>query len=55
MRLYSLGAIEVLTLIFVVLKLIGTVTWSWWWVLSPLWIGYGFILLLLLGGLVFRD
>lgn len=27
-----------LTLIFLVLKLTGNITWSWWWVLSPLWI-----------------
>lgn len=33
----------VLTLIFVTLKLaeIGVVAeWSWWWVLSPLWISF---------------
>jgi len=24
--------------IFIVLKLIGVISWSWWWVLSPLWI-----------------
>ncbi|QNJ59470.1 membrane protein [Gordonia phage MScarn] len=23
---------------FVVLKLCGVIAWSWWWVLSPLWI-----------------
>ena len=23
----------------IVLKLTGVITWSWWWVLSPLWIG----------------
>ena len=28
----------VLLVIFIVLKLIGVITWSWWWVLSPLWI-----------------
>ena len=28
----------VLTLIFIVLKLVGTINWSWWWVLSPTWI-----------------
>jgi hypothetical protein len=22
----------------IVLKLTGVVTWSWWWVLSPLWL-----------------
>lgn len=30
----------VLTTIFVVLKLIGIIGWSWVWVLSPLWIGF---------------
>lgn len=24
---------------FVVLKLTGVITWSWWWVLVPLWGG----------------
>ena len=23
---------------FVVLKLCGLINWSWWWVLSPIWI-----------------
>lgn len=23
---------------FVTLKLIGVISWSWWWVLSPIWI-----------------
>lgn len=27
-----------LTVSFVVLKFLGYITWSWWWVLSPLWI-----------------
>lgn len=30
--------LEVLTLIFVTLKLVGVITWSWWWVLSPIWL-----------------
>lgn len=29
-----------LTIVFIVLKLIGKIDWSWWWVLSPLWIGF---------------
>jgi hypothetical protein len=24
--------------VLIVLKLTGVITWSWWWVLSPLWI-----------------
>lgn len=27
-----------LTVLFAVLKLTGTISWSWWWVFSPLWI-----------------
>lgn len=29
---------EVLTVIFVVLKLVGVINWPWLWVLAPLWI-----------------
>ena len=35
----GVGATTVLTMIFIVLKLVGVINWSWWWVLSPLWIG----------------
>ena len=28
-----------LFLVFLVLKLTGTITWSWWWVTAPLWVG----------------
>ena len=28
---------SLLTIVFIVLKLCGVITWSWWWVLSPLW------------------
>ena len=34
----GLGLVGVLTVVFVVLKLVGVINWSWWWVLSPLWI-----------------
>lgn len=27
-----------LTVLFIALKLIGVISWSWWWVLSPIWI-----------------
>jgi len=27
-----------LTIVFITLKLIGYINWSWWWVLSPLWL-----------------
>ena len=30
--------VEMLQIAFVVLKLCGVISWSWWWVLSPIWI-----------------
>lgn len=27
-----------LLLLFIALKLLGKIDWSWWWVLSPMWI-----------------
>lgn len=27
-----------LPLTFIILKLVGVIDWSWWWVLSPIWI-----------------
>jgi hypothetical protein len=43
-----MGIGEVLTLIFVVLKLVDVISWSWIWVLSPLWIPYMFIFILII-------
>ena len=34
----GLGIISVLTIVFIVLKLLGVIQWSWIWVLSPIWI-----------------
>lgn len=32
--------VSILTLIFITLKLTGNIDWSWWWVLSPIWITF---------------
>lgn len=49
----GIGLGGTLFLIFLVLKLVGVITWSWWWVTAPLWIPFviviGFIVLLVLG------
>ena len=34
----GMGLVSILTIVFVVLKLCKVINWSWWWVLSPLWI-----------------
>lgn len=43
---YGLGT--TLFLIFMILKLTGQITWSWWWVTAPLWIPLGMIAIVLL-------
>jgi len=40
------GFSSLLTLVFIVLKLIGVINWSWWWVLAPLWIPFGIVLVI---------
>lgn len=34
----GIGLTGVLFIVFLVLKLTGNITWSWLWVLSPIWI-----------------
>jgi hypothetical protein len=41
----GIGIGGVLTVIFVIAKIMGYITWPWLWVFSPLWIG-----LLVFGG-----
>ena len=48
----GLGLSGVLTTIFVVLKLVGVIDWSWVWVLSPLWIGISFTILVITIGVI---
>ncbi len=31
-----MNTLSVLLVVFIVLKLVGVIAWSWWWVLSPL-------------------
>ena len=46
----GIGFSGLLTIVFIVLKLIGIIEWSWVWVLSPLWISWivGIVLLVIL-------
>jgi sterol desaturase/sphingolipid hydroxylase (fatty acid hydroxylase superfamily) len=36
-RTGSIGFFGLLAIVFITLKLTGYITWSWWWVLAPLW------------------
>jgi len=37
----GIGFIGMLTLIFIVAKIWGKLNWSWWWIISPIWITLG--------------
>lgn len=39
----GIGFPGMLTILFIGLKLTNFIDWSWWWVLSPLWIGFALI------------
>lgn len=34
----GIGFVGLLAIVFITLKLLGKITWSWVWVLSPIWI-----------------
>ncbi len=36
----KIGMPSILFYIFLTLKLTNHISWSWWWVTSPLWIGF---------------
>ena len=42
------GIAGLLTIVFITLKLIGYITWSWWWVISPILISVGLALFIIL-------
>lgn len=43
----GIGFTGVLTIVFIVLKLLDVIKWSWWWVLSPIWISFGIALVII--------
>jgi predicted tellurium resistance membrane protein TerC len=55
----SIGFVGLLTILFIGLKLTGNVSWSWWWVLSPLWISalssIGVIVFIVLAAVAFNE
>ncbi len=44
----GVGFVGLLTIVFIVLKLVGVIEWSWWWVLSPVWICGALVLIVLI-------
>ena len=51
----GIGCPSVILLVFVILKLTNLIDWSWWWVLSPLWISVIVIAVLLIIALIINS
>lgn len=49
----GIGFLGVLTIAFIVLKLCHVIEWSWWWVLSPIWIPLSILVLIWIVFLIF--
>lgn len=50
----SIGFSGLLTIVFIVLKLVGVISWRWLWVLSPIWITASLIAVFLVIGLLLK-
>lgn len=46
----GVGILGLLGVVFVTLKLLGVITWSWWWVTAPFWGGLFLGLLIVIFG-----
>lgn len=42
----GIGFCGLLTIVFITLKLLKVITWSWLWVLSPMWIPIAIVLVI---------
>ena len=54
----GIGFLGLLTILFIGLRLTNLITWSWWWVLAPLWIPVALFTLIIgigLGLLLWRE
>lgn len=38
--------LDLLTILFIGLKLTGSISWSWLWVLSPIWLPFAVVIVL---------
>lgn len=48
----GVGFCDLLCIVFIVLKLLGIITWSWLWVLCPIWIPAIFIIIIVIIGAI---
>ncbi len=43
----GVGFNGLLGIVFITLKLLGIITWSWWWVTAPLWLPFVLVICIL--------
>ncbi len=48
----GIGFWGLLTIVFIVLKVLGKINWSWWIVLLPLWVGWSLTVLCIIVGAI---
>ena len=52
----GIGFSGLLVILFIALKLTGYITWSWLWVLAPIWITFIFVVfILIIAGIVIAS
>lgn len=53
----NLPVFTILGIIFITLKLMGYINWSWWYVLMPFWIpiAFGLLVITLMGVVALRN
>lgn len=51
---YSVPVYQILLILFIFSKINGTIDWSWWWVLSPIWIPLALGVTLAVLGAIFK-
>lgn len=49
----GIGFTGVLAIVFITLKLLKVIEWSWWWVLSPIWISTIIAIVIIIGIMAF--
>ena len=46
-QITGVGFCGLLTLAFIILKILGIINWSWGWILAPLWIPLSIFILII--------
>ena len=51
----SIGFSGLLAILFIALKLTGYITWSWLWVLAPIWIPFVIVIFILISIVIITN